>query len=175
MKRRKLTKRSSETALSKKTRAHSHDHGSSLNSGRDLLELACTMMRDAGLKRTPNRENLLHFLIKNHGPFSKDEIMKALPQEEVDGVTLYRNLASFEEIGLVRRSEFGDGVSRYEFQSSPDEHHHHIICTTCRKVDSLENCALPKLDLIVEKLGYSKVKHSLEFFGVCQTCTRKSA
>ncbi len=138
------------------------------------LEEACVTMRSFGLKRTHNRENLLRFLIENHGPFSKDEIKKALPKDDLDSVTLYRNLASFEEIGLVRRSEFGDGISRYEFQAHPDEHHHHIVCMSCRKVDSLDDCALPKLDAIGEMLGYTKVRHSLEFFGMCRDCTRKS-
>jgi Fe2+ or Zn2+ uptake regulation protein len=152
-----------------KALAHSHVH-IDVN---HLLESACVILRNAGLKRTPNRESLLRFLIENHGPFSKEEIQKALPKEDFDSVTLYRNLASFEELGLVRRSEFGDGVSRYEFQSHPDNHHHHIVCTTCHKVDSLDSCSLPKLDEVVEKFGYSKVRHSLEFFGVCKDCSRK--
>lgn len=136
-------------------------------------EEAWIVLKKAGLKRTPNRENLLLFLIENHGPFSKDEIMKALPKLNMDGVTLYRNLAHFEEIGLLRRSEFGDGVSRYEFQAHPDEHHHHVVCTKCRRVDNVDHCDLPKLELIVKRLGYSKIRHSLEFYGVCEDCTKK--
>lgn len=147
-------------------------HGNSKESSADALETACFTMKTAGLKRTPNRENLLRFLIENHGPFSKDEIKSALPKDDFDSVTLYRNLAHFEEIGLVRRSEFGDGVSRYEFQAHPDEHHHHIVCTDCRRVDSLDDCILSKLDAVVEKLGYTKVRHSLEFFGLCEDCAK---
>ncbi|MFZ9595321.1 MAG: Fur family transcriptional regulator [Bdellovibrionia bacterium] len=136
-----------------------------------ILEESFEVLRQFGLKRTPHRESLLRFLIKNHGPFSKDQIQASLSHENWDGVTLYRNLASFEEVGLVRRTEFGDGISRYEFQRSPEHHHHHIICTKCRRVDSLDSCLLPDLDKRVGALGYSNVKHSLEFFGVCLHCS----
>jgi Fe2+ or Zn2+ uptake regulation protein len=135
-----------------------------------VFERTLSTLRKAGLKRTPNRESLLGFLIKNHGPFSKEEIQKALAHESMDSVTLYRNLAHFEEIGVIRRTEFGDGISRYEFQIHPDHHHHHVICVQCRKVDTLEICDLSRFDKMAEQLGYSKVKHSLEFYGICKSC-----
>jgi Fur family ferric uptake transcriptional regulator len=152
-----------------------HSHSPISNDINATLDATFAALRSAGLKRTPNRENLIRFLIQNHGPFSKDEIMKALPKGDFDGVTLYRNLARLEENGILRRSEFGDGISRYEFQSHPEDHHHHIVCTGCRRIDSLDSCVLPKLDAIIEELGYSKVRHSLEFFGLCTSCTKKAA
>lgn len=137
------------------------------------LEQAWVTLRRAGLKRTPIRDDLLRFLIQNHGPFSKDEIQRDLPREDMDSVTLYRNLSHFEKAGVVRRSEFGDGISRYEFQSSPEHHHHHVICVKCRQVESLSSCEVPELEAMVRRLGYVNIKHSLEFYGVCPNCHRK--
>lgn len=137
------------------------------------LMLALQLIRTAGLRRTPGREKILHFLIENHGPFSIEELQRSLSWAKLDGVTFYRNLSQFEKIGLVRRIEFGDGFSRYEFQSSPEEHHHHVICTQCRKVESLSHCEIPKIETQVKRLGYSKIKHSLEFFGICSDCSGK--
>jgi Fur family ferric uptake transcriptional regulator len=137
----------------------------------NALEKAYASLKKAGLKRTPNRERILKFLISNHGPFSKEEIQKALPSVDFDSVTLYRNLSQFEKIGLLSRSEFGDGVSRYEFQDDLEHHHHHVICTECRKVESLDSCELPKLESMARRLGFSKIRHSLEFYGICQDCS----
>lgn len=154
------------TASSPGTHAHARRRNTV-----SVLEPALDAMWKAGLRRTPGREYLLRFLIENHGPFSKDEIQKALPSSDLDSVTLYRNLSHFEKIGLIRRSEFGDGISRYEFQPNSEEHHHHVICTECRKVESLEHCEIPKLETLVMSMGYSKVRHSLEFYGICSDCS----
>jgi Fur family ferric uptake transcriptional regulator len=141
----------------------------------EALEKALTFLQHSGLRRTKPREALLAFLIRKHGPYSTEEIFKSLKKKELDVVTVYRCLAKFEEIGLVRRCDFGDGIARYEFQADPRHHHHHVICTSCRKTESLEDCDIVKYESVVKQLGYSNIRHSLEFFGVCKSCSHKSA
>ena len=34
-----------------------------------------------------------------------------------------------EEVGVVRRCDFGDGVLRYEFDGGALRHHHHLVCS----------------------------------------------
>ncbi len=136
----------------------------------DLLA-ALKIMQAGGLKKTQGRQLLLEFLVEEHGPFTVDEIFSGLKKHAIDRVTLYRCLTAFEEIGLVRRCEFGDGTSRYELQLDPEHHHHHIICKVCRKSESLEHCELPSFDKQARRLGFSQVTHSLELFGVCADCT----
>lgn len=139
------------------------------------LSKAMDILQSAGLRRTKPREALLAFLIRKHGPYSTEEIFKSIKKKELDVVTVYRCLAKFEEIGLVRRCDFGDGVARYEFQADPRHHHHHVICTSCRKTESLESCDIQKYESVVKHLGYSNIRHSLEFFGVCKSCSHKSS
>lgn len=161
----------SKTMKSKQSRCHglhAHELGARLQNA--YLEL-----KRARLKRTPHREKLIEFLVKNHGPFSKEEIQKNLSKnfhDEMDGVTLYRNLSGLEKIGLLRRSEFGDGISRYEFQESTQLHHHHVVCTSCKKVDSLDSCTLKEIESPVAQMGYTQIRHSLEFFGICRDCQK---
>lgn len=142
-----------------------HDHSHS-------LEHALETMKTAKLKRTKSREAILKHLVENHGPFSAKELHQALRRKDLDTVTTYRCLASFEEAGLVRRCDFGDGVARFELRGDSDHHHHHVICVECRKIEKLEDCHLDKLEQKVKALGYSKVKHVLEFTGLCRACSR---
>lgn len=143
---------------------HSHEcqHGHS-------FEAALTQMKAAGLKRTKAREAILSHLVEHHGPFSVKELHTAIKRKDLDTVTTYRCLASFEAAGLVRRCDFGDGTARFELRGG-DHHHHHVICTECRRIEKLEDCHLEKLEARVKALGYSDVRHVLEFSGKCRNC-----
>jgi len=126
-------------------------------------------LEEADLRVTQPRLKLIEILLEEHGPFTVDEILAMPGARSMDRVTVYRNLQSFEEAGIVRRCEFGDGASRFEI-GSDDHHHHHVICRKCRKSETLDLCVPDSLLRQVRKLGYEGVSHSLEFFGVCPRC-----
>ena len=144
-----------------------HNHSS--------LEQALEALKSARLKRTKPREAVLRYMVEHHGPFSAGDLQKALKREALDAVTTYRVLAAFEKARLVRRCDFGDGTARFEFTGKTDHHHHHVICSGCRKIEPLDDCHLTKLEGQVKELGYSQVRHVLEFFGLCRACSKKIA
>ncbi len=121
------------------------------------------------MRLTRPRIAILKALIADHGPFSVDEIRSLAGTQDLDRVTVYRCLTAFEEIELVRRCEFGDNTSRYEY-SADGHHHHHVICKRCRKTENIEECIPKALINSVRSMGYENVSHSLEFFGVCKRC-----
>jgi Fur family ferric uptake transcriptional regulator len=133
------------------------------------LNSALESLEKAGLRRTQPRIAILKALIAEHGPFSVDELREFSLLVGIDRVTVYRVLTAFEELGLVRRCEFGDGTSRYEFAGG-GHHHHHVICKRCRKMENVDECISEALMSRVRKMGYDDVSHTLEFFGVCQNC-----
>lgn len=49
-------------------------------------------------------------------------------------------------------------------------HHHHIVCRTCGKIENVEACILGELEKMLAQKGYTDLSHSLEFFGVCESC-----
>jgi Fur family ferric uptake transcriptional regulator len=60
-------------------------------------------------------------------------------------VTLYRNLIDLAEAGIVRRTDHGDHVWRYELKTSEDGHdttHPHFVCTDCGEVACLPDVAV---------------------------------
>jgi len=68
-----------------------------------------------------------------------------------------RNLDLLVELKLVGRLDVGQGVGRYERLLPSGEHHHHLVCDRCGRV---EEVALDKLEPFLEALkkNFSDVK-----------------
>ena len=148
-----------------------HGHGSKKNKspdGHDLTE-ALMGLKSSGLKLTEARKAILKSLTDHHGPFTVEEIHKLISKKICDQATVYRNLASLAEAGLVRRCEFGDGSARFELAGA-GEHHHHIICNKCKRVEIIDDAEIEEIDRFARKRGFADVSHILEFFGTCPQC-----
>lgn len=146
---------------------HDHTHEN------DLAK-ALEKLRANGQRVTEPRKAILGILAAEHGPFSAEELHQRLGRKECDLVTVYRTLTAMEEIGIVRRCDFGDGTYRYEFNHA-GHHHHHIICRSCRAVRVIEVCVVDALERMVRDMGYADVSHTLELFGTCPECQRRAA
>lgn len=147
---------------------HHHDHPSAAQQ----LEEALAVLRRSNLRITRPRKAILEALLKRGQPATIDDIYRDLEPGLCDLATVYRCLAAFEKLKLVRRCYFQDGTSLYESDLGPD-HHHHIVCTACQKVEALDFCVVEGLERLVRDRGYSNVSHMLEFFGVCSECSGK--
>jgi Fur family ferric uptake transcriptional regulator len=127
-------------------------------------------LKKSRLKLTEPRKAILFALFDNHGPFTAEEIHKIITKKVCDLATIYRCLASLEEVGILRRVEFGDDSSRYELTEADDSHHHHLICKECKRIEIVDDPDLEKIDSFAKKRGFSNVSHTLEFFGICPEC-----
>lgn len=136
------------------------------------IEMLNERVRRQGMKVTQQRTQVLSVLLRNISPLTVDEIYKQLsPQDaSVDLVTIYRILKKFEDVLIVTRLEFGDGISRFELALESGHHHHHVVCRICQKVEVLHLCDLEEQIKTVEALGYGQLSHRLDFFGVCKSC-----
>ena len=135
-----------------------------------LVLKAKTLLSQSPLKMTKSRVAVVVFLLRHHGPFRIEEIHAGAGGKALDLVTVYRTLATLEELGFVNRVNLNDSVARYEMVHEHD-HHHHVMCTSCQKIETFHDCVVGRLEKRVEKLGYSKIRHSLEFFGICADCS----
>jgi Fur family ferric uptake transcriptional regulator len=144
---------------------HSHEHHRSLD--QVLAEL-----KKANLKLTTPRKAILELLVNEHGPFSAEEVQKKISRRACDLATVYRTVASLEEVGILNRCEFGDGTARFELADSSGHHHHHLICRQCKRVEVVDDCELEGLDRLAQKRGFTNVSHILEFFGTCPDCKK---
>ena len=102
------------------------------------------------------------------------EIFGSLPKGDCDLATIYRSMHLLENMGMVKRFDFGDGIARYELVAAGDDgHHHHLICTRCADVVELEDCFPIELEkTIAARNGFKAITHKLEFFGLCPECQK---
>jgi Fur family ferric uptake transcriptional regulator len=139
---------------------------------KDIL-LFKELLREHEYRITPARIALLTFLSRSKKPLTTRDIQKDMSYK-MDKVTLYRALEDFSKSKIVGKINLQDTATYYEFIHD-DHHHHHIVCEKCGKIEDIESCNQTNLQR--EILKYSKSftainSHSLEFFGVCKTCSK---
>ena len=127
------------------------------------------LLKDKDLSVTTPRKLILNLLSKEHRPFSAEEIFNRLPKNSCDQVTIYRCLNQFVESQLVISTLIDKEKIHYEF-NDPGHHHHHIICKVCKKIETLHDCILSKIEASLLKKGYKDIQHRLDFLVVCQDC-----
>jgi Fur family ferric uptake transcriptional regulator len=92
-------------------------------------------IRAAGLRATAPRLAVLRGLIQAATPRSHADLMEQLAPEGWDRATVYRNLTDLTEAALVRRSDLGDHVWRFELRREDGAHaggqHPHFLCNEC--------------------------------------------
>ena len=77
------------------------------------VAIATARLRTAGLRITQPRLKILATLVKFGRPTSIEVIHDDLGRRGCDLVTVYRCLAAFEDIGIVRRSYFHNGTTLF--------------------------------------------------------------
>ena len=86
--------------------------------------------------------------------------------------TIYRILATFEEMHFVEKSNFiGDGTVVYEWNKG--SHTHYAICLQCHKKVALQVCPFEDLHLHGEAKDFVVTGHKLELYGYCKECEKK--
>jgi Fur family transcriptional regulator, ferric uptake regulator len=99
------------------------------------------VLRRAGLRATLPRVEVLRHLMQARAALSHGELCDRLVGRGLDRATVYRNLLDLTEVGLVRRTDVGDHVWRFELLSSGsghrEEEHPHFICSGCGVVACL--------------------------------------
>lgn len=145
------------------------------------IETATARLRAAGLRITQQRIAILEAMICFGQPASIEQIHTELSQDSCDLVTVYRCLAVFEELGLVRRSFFHNGTSLYEINLAGTSRYH-VICKASNRVEEIDAETVAELHRAVQRIeetlkarGYTDVSHMVEFFGVSPQVIRSAA
>ncbi|MEK7676318.1 MAG: Fur family transcriptional regulator [Verrucomicrobiota bacterium] len=129
-------------------------------------------LRAKSRKITGPRQAILEVLRQHRHPLTNKEILATLAAGNCDLATVYRSMHLLENMGMVKRFDFGDGVARFELLGEgEDGHHHHLICTECSAVVEIEECFPCALEqTIAASNGFKAITHKLEFFGICPQC-----
>jgi Fur family transcriptional regulator, ferric uptake regulator len=94
------------------------------HSARDLL-------REQGLRWTPQRRSLIAVLAASEGHLSGAEILRRSREADPQTTpsTVYRTLDVLERLGLVRHAHGLDGTEEYHLL--PADEHGHLLCSSC--------------------------------------------
>jgi Fur family ferric uptake transcriptional regulator len=138
--------------------------------GGSALEQACSRLKSAGLRITQPRIAILNALIKRNEPATIEQIHLDLKDSACDLVTVYRCLAAFEELNLVRRCFFHNGTSLYQIQLTPESVYHvvskegAILETIPSELAAELSGVLAKVEADLKARGFSDVTHMAAFF-----------
>lgn len=106
----------------------------------ELLKYA---IREAGLRATPRRIATLQFVRASSSPQTHAAVAESLGPMGVDKATVFRNLNDLADAGLVRRTELGDHVWRFEAIFGDAAHSHpHFLCVDCGVIRCLKDVQL---------------------------------
>lgn len=149
--------------------------------GSSPVEFACAKLKSAGLRITQPRLAIVAALVNRAAPTSIEQIHEDLGSSTCDLVTVYRCMAAFTEIGLVRRAFYQNGTSLYEINLG-EPTRYHVVCTQTNKVEELDaetsaelRQTLSTVESKLRSRGYSNVNHIVEFFGTSPAVTRSVA
>ena len=129
-------------------------------------------IRAGGLRATPARVATLNLLRQADSPLTHADVAEHLAELGVDKATAYRNLSDMANAGLLRRTELGDHVWRFEaIGEGEDEqaNHPHFVCVDCGGVSCLEEIKLTAKSLTASK-QVGKVTEIL-LRGHCHNCS----
>lgn len=138
---------------------------------KDFTEL----LRENGLKVTSPRLRVLQEIMQKEAAISQPDLEKIVGKD-IDRVTLYRILSSFEEKGIVHKIFDLNGTATYAMCSSncTENHHHdqhvHFICSICNSVYCLNEVSLPKITLPPHFALHSLAINAV---GLCANCQKE--
>lgn len=136
------------------------------------------LLKKHKLRLTKPRLSVLSFFQERSGTaVSIKELMSSFTQE-IDKVTLYRTLHTFEESQLIHRIFDDSGIEIYALcvgTCDTDEHHAHhnhahvhFKCETCNQTECIADTELPT---IILPLGYQAKSSNFVVIGVCGRCS----
>jgi Fur family transcriptional regulator, ferric uptake regulator len=130
-------------------------------------------LRRAGARTGGAREAVISHLADQHCCLSAQELFDQLRAEgrSVGIASVYRVLDQLADMKLVHRIDFGHGVARFEPAHPGGEHHHHLVCGDCGKVETFDD---PRLEQAVSRVagshGFSLDDHDVVLHGACGDC-----
>lgn len=127
------------------------------------------------LRMTRSRKAILEVLSATRCHPTADEVYE-LVRERMPRVslgTVYRNLDVLAREGMIRTLATAGEQRRYD---GITEHHHHIQCRVCGRVDDVDFRPAESLESGVrDRRGYDVRGYRLCFVGVCEECAKRES
>jgi Fur family transcriptional regulator, ferric uptake regulator len=136
-------------------------------------ETALAHLRAASGRNGSARQIVVELLGEQNCCLSAQEIHDAVRAGggRVGIASVYRALDGMDALGLVQRIDLGDGVARFEPAHAGGDHHHHLVCDDCGKVEPFEDAVLETaIERVADGRGYTVAAHDVVLRGACEDC-----
>jgi Fur family ferric uptake transcriptional regulator len=141
---------------------------------REWSEQTLAALRTRGHRNGGARRAVIQLLGEQSCCLTAQEIFDQLRAQgrQVGIASIYRALEQLSRDGYLQRIEIGADSARFEPIHPNGQHHHHLVCDECGKIeafadDELEQ-ALAKLE---RRTGYAVEGHDVILHGACSDCT----
>jgi Fur family transcriptional regulator, ferric uptake regulator len=113
---------------------------------------ALEVVEKAGYRSGGARRSVVELLGRQNCCLSAQEIFDRLraARRPVGIASVYRTLETLADLRLVKRVDAGDGIARYEPARPDGDHHHHLVCRDCGKVEAFAD---PRLERAIHKVA----------------------
>lgn len=135
----------------------------------DVSEALRTVLRDRGMRVTPQRVIVHRALRELDRHVTADELLEAVSDRlpSISLPTIYATLELFEELGMVRRVQRA-GTTLFDPRTDP---HHHLICTVCGSIEDLDSeLDTSELERAADRHGFARERIEAVVHGRCAAC-----
>jgi Fur family ferric uptake transcriptional regulator len=133
-------------------------------------------LKHAGERVTNQRLLIAAELGRASRQVTADELYARLQSSHpgIGRATVFRTLERLVDAGVARRLELEGHV--YGYVTCEPEHHHHLACTRCGRVEEIgESVITPLAMRIKRERGFQVDDARLDFYGRCASCLADEA
>lgn len=144
-------------------------------SSTDLHGEAERRLAAVAARYTPKRRALVEVFAEAGQPMTLPEVIAA--NSSLAQSSVYRNLLTLEEAGVVNRIVTNGDRARYELSEAiSGVHHHHLICAECGSVEdftlpsTVESRIATEFAEVAGRRSFTPRSHQLDLIGHCAAC-----
>jgi Fur family ferric uptake transcriptional regulator len=139
------------------------------NSEFESVDAVLRVMRSQGLRISTARRLIVNFLFEADVPVSAQQIAIGLDRAPLDLASVYRNLETLQEIGVVRHFHAGHGPGRYVLACRGD--YEYLACDRCGAIREIDTGDLaPLREAVRKRFGYKVGFTHFPMMGLCPHC-----
>jgi Fur family ferric uptake transcriptional regulator len=139
------------------------------------LEAAIDALRARGLRVSAARMLVLEALYGAPGPITADQIADGLAGKlpRSDLASVYRNLETLEQVGLIRHFHLGHGPGLYAPSGVGEREY--LVCDACGSVKAVDPKQMnPVRTMIQKRFGYAARFSHFPILGLCANCASEA-
>jgi len=134
-------------------------------------------LKQAGYRLTQARLTVLAVREAEHGHITSADVLEVVERVNpaIGRASVFRTLDLFTQLGIIRPT-YIDTCLTPTYVLMRDGHHHHVICTDCKRFFEFDDGGMEALTRSLEETLDIRISgHLLEFYGLCADCQEPAA